>query len=209
VRILAIHATSMSYRVTQKTRMAEADPLREDTMEEGVVLFCCVEKLDERNPGYVVEHAARAVSERLGKLKVGRVLIFPYAHLTNTLSSPEVALTVLKGLGEQLKAGRVEVKRAPFGWYKEFTLQSKGHPLADLSMTICPYEGVECDFQCPYCHNPLREADLATGLATAEPRVSRGSGRDDRTMTSPLSYVPRTGDARLCRERTSDFPGTR
>jgi threonyl-tRNA synthetase len=26
-------------------------------------------------------------------------------------------------------------------------------------MTICPYEGTECDFTCPYCHHPFREAD--------------------------------------------------
>jgi threonyl-tRNA synthetase len=177
VRILAIHATSMAYRTTQKTRIAEPDPIMEDTMEEGVVLFCCVEKLDERNPVYVAEHAARDVMERLGKLKVARVMIFPYAHLTNTLAKPEVALLVLRGLEDRLEAAGIEVKRAPFGWYKEFTIHSKGHPLADLSMTICPYEGVECDFQCPYCHNPLREGDLAAGLTSREPEaVRKGAG---------------------------------
>ncbi|HTY53517.1 MAG TPA: threonyl-tRNA synthetase editing domain-containing protein [Methanomicrobiales archaeon] len=164
MRILAIHATRMEYRATQRTRMAEPDPVREDAMEEGVVLFCCVEKLDERNPGYVAEHAAQDVMDRLGKLKVARVMIFPYAHLANTLARPEVALAVLAGLADQLRARGIEVRRAPFGWYKEFTIHSKGHPLADLSMTICPYEGVECDFQCPYCHNPLREGDIAAAL---------------------------------------------
>jgi hypothetical protein len=162
MRILAIHATSMKYRATQKTRVAEPIEKKEDTMVEGVVLFCCVEKVDERNPEYVVDHGARDVLERLSKLKVARVMIFPYAHLTNTLAQPEVALQVLRGLGERLERAGIEVKRAPFGWYKEFTIHSKGHPLADLSMTICPYEGVECDFQCPYCHNPLREIDLAS-----------------------------------------------
>jgi threonyl-tRNA synthetase len=177
VRILAIHATSMAYRTTQKTKIAEPDPRMEDTLEEGVVLFCCVEKLDERNPGYVAEHAARDVMERLGKLKVRKVMIFPYAHLTSTLARPEVALSVLTALEELLKAAGVEVKRAPFGWYKEFTIHSKGHPLADLSMTICPYEGTECDFQCPYCHNPLREGDLATSLTNEEPEAARkGAG---------------------------------
>jgi len=161
MRILAIHATSMKYRATQKTRMAEPIGTKEDTMEEGVVLFCCVEKVDELNPEYVVAHGSRDVLERLGKLKVARVMIFPYAHLANTLARPDIALQVLRWLGERLEAAGIEVKRAPFGWYKEFTLQSKGHPLADLSMTICPYEGMECDFQCPYCHNPLRKNDLA------------------------------------------------
>jgi threonyl-tRNA synthetase len=51
------------------------------------------------------------------------------------------------------------VKRAPFGWYKQFEIRAKGHPLADLSMTICPYEGTECDFTCPYCHHPFKGAD--------------------------------------------------
>jgi len=168
VRILAIHATSMKYRVTRKTRMAEPTGTKEDTMEEGVVLFCCVEKVDELNPEYVVAHGAGEILERLGKLKVARVMIFPYAHLTNTLAQPEVALRVLRGLGERLEGAGIEVKRAPFGWYKEFTLQSKGHPLADLSMTICPYEGVECDFRCPYCHNPLRETDFGSSRSDGE-----------------------------------------
>jgi threonyl-tRNA synthetase len=177
VRILAIHATSMAYHTTQKTKIAEPSPLMEDTLEEGVVLFCCVEKLDERNPGYVAEHAARDVMERLGKLKVRKVMIFPYAHLTSTLARPEVALSILLALGDRLEEAGVEVKRAPFGWYKEFTIHSKGHPLADLSMTICPYEGTECDFQCPYCHNPLREGDFAVVPAGGEPGPSReGSG---------------------------------
>jgi len=95
----------------------------------------------------------------------------PYAHLANTLARPEIALSVLTGLEERLKSEGTEVKRAPFGWYKEFTIHSKGHPLADLSMTICPYGGIECDFQCPYCHNPLREADLTPGP---------GNGKENR-----------------------------
>jgi len=70
-----------------------------------------------------------------------------------------VALAILKGLDVGLAANGIEVKRAPFGWYKQFEIRGKGHPLADLSMTICPYEGTECDFTCPYCHHPFKEAD--------------------------------------------------
>jgi threonyl-tRNA synthetase len=42
----------------------------------------------------------------------------------------------------------IETKRAAFGWYKEFEIKSKGHPMADFSMTICPYAGGECDNKC-------------------------------------------------------------
>jgi threonyl-tRNA synthetase len=159
VRILSIHATSMWYHATQKTKLAEPVTVREDRMEECVVLFCCVEKLDEKNSDNVISSAVRNVRNRLTTLGVNRVLIYPYAHLTSTLGSPEVALDILTGLEEGLRAESVEVKRAPFGWYKEFEIRGKGHPLADLLMTICPYEGTECDFTCPYCHHPFKEAD--------------------------------------------------
>ena len=159
MKILSIHADILRYRVTRKTKIAEPVPVREDEMKDCVVLFSCVEKLDERDPRYVIESARDSVLKRLDQLKVNRVMIFPYAHLTSTLGSPDCALTILQGLEAELRRHSVDVKRAPFGWYKEFMIQGKGHPLADLSMTICPYEGRTCDFQCPYCNHPIREAD--------------------------------------------------
>jgi threonyl-tRNA synthetase len=161
MRILSIHASRMWYHTTQKTKMAEPDAKAEDEMENCVVLFCCVEKLDEKNPNIVIENAKKNVMARLFQLKVDKVMIYPYAHLTSTLGSPDCALSILKGLEESLKDETITVKRAPFGWYKEFEIRGKGHPLADLSMTICPYEGTECDFTCPYCHHPFKEADAA------------------------------------------------
>jgi threonyl-tRNA synthetase len=159
MRILSIHASSMWYNATQKTKVAEPITVREDRMEECVVLFCCVEKIDEKNPDKVIASAHQNILQRLEKLKVRKVLIYPYAHLTSTLGSPLVAFSILKGLEDALNREPIEVKRAPFGWYKEFEIRGKGHPLADLSMTICPYEGTECDFTCPYCHHPFKGAD--------------------------------------------------
>jgi threonyl-tRNA synthetase len=149
-------------------------------MKECVVLFCCVEKLDERNPDYVIASARMNILERLHKLKVNQVMIYPYAHLTSTLGSPECALRILIGLEEGLRACSVEVKRAPFGWYKEFEIRGKGHPLADLSMTICSYEGVECDFTYPYCKNPIREADLQR--ASIVGHVMEGTDHEEGTF---------------------------
>ncbi len=160
MRIVAIHADHMSYRANRKTKIAEEIETKEDSMENCVVLLSSVEKLDERNPDRVIEAATGEVQDRLRKLKVNRVLIFPFAHLTSTLSSPDVALSVLKGLELRLKVAGVEVKRAPFGWYKEYTIKSKGHPLAELSMVICPYEGQACDFKCPHCENPIELRDM-------------------------------------------------
>ena len=160
MRILSIHANRVWYHATRKTRMAEACDTPDGAMDDCVVLFCCVEKLDEKNPEYVISSAKKNVLARLARLKADRVMIYPYAHLASALGSPECALCILKGLESALRAENIDVKRAPFGWYKEFGIHGKGHPLADLSMTICPYEGTECDFSCPYCHHPIRESDI-------------------------------------------------
>lgn len=180
MRILSIHATSMWYHATHKTKLAESITTREDRMEECVVLFCCIEKLDEKNPANVITSATRNVRKRLATLGVNRVLIYPYAHLTSTLGSPQVALAILTGLEDDLKAESIEVKRAPFGWYKEFEIRGKGHPLADLSMTICPYEGTECDFTCPYCHHPFKEADAVHVCPQAAECTGTCSGTGER-----------------------------
>jgi len=81
VRILSIHADRFWYRTTQKTHMAEQTDKREDGMKDCVVLFCCVEKLDEKNPEYVIRNATNNILARLAKLKVSQVMIYPYAHL--------------------------------------------------------------------------------------------------------------------------------
>ena len=172
MRILSIHANHVWYHATQKTKMAEACNTLDDAMDDCVVLFCCVEKLDEKNPQYVIANATKNVHARLARLKADRVMIYPYAHLTSALGSPDCALGILRGLEAALRAENIEVKRAPFGWYKEFGIHGKGHPLADLSMTICPYEGTECDFSCPYCHHPIKTADAA------KPCVSSPQGAD-------------------------------
>ena len=168
MRILSIHASSMWYNANQKTKMAEPVTVREDRMEECVVLFCCVEKLDEKNPDQVVRGASSGVLVRLGKLKVSRVLIYPFAHLASSLGQPGIALDILKGLETTLINSSIEVKKAPFGWYKEFEIRGKGHPLADLSMTICPYDGSERDFSCPYCNHPIKTSDLSDANAGAD-----------------------------------------
>ncbi len=160
MRILAIHAEKISYKANRKTKFAEPIEKKEDEMTNCMLLLSSVEKLDETDPQAVIQSATHEIMKRLEMIKINRVMIFPYAHLTSTLSSPPVALQILKGLDDSLKAHDIEVKRAPFGWYKEYDIKSTGHPLSEQSMTICPYEGKKCDFLCPHCANPIFVKDL-------------------------------------------------
>ncbi|BAI60479.1 truncated threonyl-tRNA synthetase [Methanocella paludicola SANAE] len=168
MRILAIHASHISWRATKKAKFAEEITKKDGSMDGCVVLFSCVEKQDEVEPARVVEGATREIRKRLGMLKVNKVVVFPFAHLTSALGRPEIALQVLKDLEKSLAGHGYEVERAPFGWYKEYDLKSTGHPLSELSMSICPYEGKSCDASCPYCSHPINISELSKVAPTED-----------------------------------------
>jgi len=54
MKILGIHTDRVWYKVTKKTKIAEPDPVREDEMENCVLLFASVEKSDELSPELTV-----------------------------------------------------------------------------------------------------------------------------------------------------------
>jgi len=120
--------------------MAEECSVLTDRMEEALAVFCAVESIDEEDLEGVVLQAIAEVTKTAGQVNVKEILIYPYAHLSSDLSSPETAVTVLDALRAGLEAEGFMVKRAPFGWYKSFKLSCKGHPLSELSKTIIPGE---------------------------------------------------------------------
>jgi threonyl-tRNA synthetase len=144
MQLLLIHSDFIEYEVKKSTPVAEKidDDLKSGRMEDALTAFIAVEKPDEANPQYVVEKAAESIAKQAGQVKATRIMIYPYAHLSSNLSSPKVAVEVLNGLEAAMKEKGYEVKRAPFGWYKSFTVKCKGHPLSELSRNIRP-EGSE------------------------------------------------------------------
>ncbi|MEM2782839.1 MAG: threonyl-tRNA synthetase editing domain-containing protein, partial [Candidatus Hadarchaeales archaeon] len=140
MRLLLIHADFLEFKALQPTPMAEEveEGKGEGRVEEVLVAFTAVEEEDGRNPEVVISKASEEILDLCKKLGVGRVAVYPYAHLSPSLSSPDIALRILKGLREELTEKGLEVLHVPFGWYKAFTLRCKGHPLSELSRTISP-----------------------------------------------------------------------
>ena len=137
MRVLLLHADSIEYEATKKAlKSAEKDVPLKGSSENSLVVFVTVEPGDEN----VVEDVANDIISQLKRLKVNRVVIYPYAHLSSVLEKPWKAIEVLKRLEELLKEKGVEVQRAPFGWYKRFSISVKGHPLAELSRRYYPKE---------------------------------------------------------------------
>ncbi len=139
MQILFIHADFIEFEIKKSTPLAEKlDPkFKGDRMEDVLVVFLAVEKADEASPQAVLEQGIANILDVAGKVNASRIMLYPYAHLSSSLSKPDTAVEVLKGLEAALRAlNRFEVKRAPFGWYKAFNISCKGHPLSELSRSI-------------------------------------------------------------------------
>jgi len=140
--LLLIHSDFIEFEAKRPTKMAEEieEQARKGRMEEALCAFIAVEKFDEDDPDAVVAEGSKQIADVAGQVHASRIMIYPYAHLSSQLSTPATAVKILKGLQETLSSD-FQVMRAPFGWYKAFTISCKGHPLSELSRSIRLGEG--------------------------------------------------------------------
>ena len=136
MRILQLHSNFIVYQPVEKEiQIAEEAERKENRVEEVLVLFTAIEAGDTQA---LVERAINETRAFLGKLKVNRILIYPFAHLSSGLASPSEALNLIKAMEAYAKEKGIETYRAPFGWNKQFTISIKGHPLAEQARSYAP-----------------------------------------------------------------------
>ena len=129
MRILQLHCDSIEYTPTKKEiKSAEEIEPKKIRIEEVVVCFTAVENDDD---SIVAKNAISEIQESMKKVGCDKLLLYPYAHLSSTLASPGTGLKILKEMEESCTG--TNVMRAPFGWTKAFSIQVKGHPLAESS----------------------------------------------------------------------------
>ncbi|HEY8522554.1 MAG TPA: threonine--tRNA ligase, partial [Nitrososphaeraceae archaeon] len=120
-----------------------------------------VEKGDNK---ITIEKAIEEIKSYSENLKVNRLLIYPYSHLSSYLAPPKYAFEILQELETKSRKIINEVNRAPFGWTKSFNIKVKGHPLAENFKVISdmqfPINGKDATF---------RKEDLKQNLLDIEP----------------------------------------
>jgi len=142
MRIVAIHSDVVEV-VPKEKALKEADEKAEPfSAKEALAVFTAIEEGD-RDLEELAKAFVKAVKEHLNAVKAERVVLYPYVHLTSRPASPRLAKKALDYLERALRQEGIEVLRAPFGWYKAFTLKAKGHPLSELSREIRPGEEEE------------------------------------------------------------------
>ena len=129
MRILQLHCDSIEYTPTKKEIKSaeEIEPIK-IRLEEVVVCFTAVENDDDSD---IAKNAIVDIQKSMKQIGCNKLLLYPYAHLSSNLASPGTGLKILKEMEEISTVS--EVSRAPFGWTKAFSIQVKGHPLAESS----------------------------------------------------------------------------
>ncbi|MBU0959045.1 MAG: threonine--tRNA ligase [Nanoarchaeota archaeon] len=144
MKILLLHSSYIRYKPLKKA-LKKIEDLTGKEMEgkeikEALVVMTAVEKGDSKKS---VKAFVQHIKEVAEQVKAKNIVLYPYAHLSQNLAAPDVAVEVLKDAEKVLKKD-YSVSRAPFGYYKEFELKVKGHPLSELSREIKPdLEGEE------------------------------------------------------------------
>jgi len=142
MKILSLHCDYITFQPLKKA-LKEPEKLTKQrekpiTVKEALVIFTAVEKVDESN-GKILALYLENIEDLVKQVKADSIVLYPYAHLSSSLSSPAFAQTLMEDAEKKLKKN-YKVVRAPFGYYKTFELKCKGHPLAELSREI-KYDG--------------------------------------------------------------------
>ncbi len=142
MRILLLHADKFTFKVTGETSVTKLlDPITEEeksgSAEEVLVSMLSMEKDDfKRVPG-LIEEAVNEITEHAKKVNCKRIFLYPYAHLSPTLEAPRNAAKILKMINDEISKNKdLEIFKAPFGVYKAFHIEVKGHPLSEMGRTI-------------------------------------------------------------------------
>src|SRR3989344_8210300 len=139
MKILSLHTDYIKFKPLKKAlKNIEAltdEDKKEKHIDEALAVMTAVEKTDEHNIKKIVEKLVEEIENIAKQVDVKNIVLYPYAHLSSNLASPEHAVNALIE-AEKLLEKKFKVWRAPFGYYKEFELKVKGHPLSELSREI-------------------------------------------------------------------------
>lgn len=137
MRVLQLHCDSIEYTATKKEiECAEEGGEGTARLENALAALVAVEAGDDEG---TAERAAADISSLAARIGCGRVLVYPYAHLSASLAPPREALALLRRVEAGIRAD--EVSHAPFGWTKSYAVRVKAHPLAESLREFGPGGG--------------------------------------------------------------------
>ncbi|MHA2219088.1 MAG: threonine--tRNA ligase [Candidatus Hodarchaeales archaeon] len=143
MQLLLIHSHGFEWKVTEKAiKDAESSKdvsLNYKTSDSVLITFISVEEPDISDMDHIIEQTGMEIQAALKDVGEKQLILYPWVHLAKTTpANPNTALSTIKKLEKYLRTNfeDLDIIRAPFGYYKGFTLNCKGHALAERSKEI-------------------------------------------------------------------------
>ncbi len=134
MKTLNLHCDYIKFKALKKAikSIDELAPNQnlEAESKECLVVLIAVEKGDSES---TIPKLTDDIKKIANEVKTKNIVLYPYAHLSSNLSSPETAIQILRTAKSELQKANCDVIVAPFGYYKQFEIKVKGHPLSELS----------------------------------------------------------------------------
>ncbi len=200
MKILSLHCDYIKFKpVKPALKGATLEKAEEKQVEvrEVLVIFTAVEKQDETNKD-ILKLYLENVLDLMDKTKAKSLVLYPYAHLSPSLSAPDFAKNLVIEAEKELKKKKLEVFRAPFGYYKEFELKCKGHPLAELSRSVG--ESIETESSGKIKTPKLAKNQYHEPELTKEQRENLGKMMSKVHMTAPTGEKGLKSNVEIGRE---------
>jgi len=138
MKILLLHVDYIKFKPLKKALKSIGELSEKEKkggeVKEALVVLTSVEKSDT-SVEKIIEEFVKNIKDVAKQVKTKNIVLYPYVHLSNNPSSPELAMEILD-VAEKNLSKDFKVIQAPFGYYKEFEMKVKGHPLSELSREI-------------------------------------------------------------------------
>ncbi|MFA6322335.1 MAG: threonyl-tRNA synthetase editing domain-containing protein [Candidatus Buchananbacteria bacterium] len=126
MHLLLLHCKEFSYKLDHPTPIADRNVFEKvSNYQNALVVFVAIEKGDK---GEKVDRAILEIIKLADTLKIEKIIINPFAHLSSTLAPAEQAREFSQLISDKLKEKtKLSIIYTSFGWYKSFVMDVFGH----------------------------------------------------------------------------------
>lgn len=130
MRILLLDVDKIGYELVKpEASIYEESGEKKVEVENAIVMLMSIEKDDD---GSTADKALSDVKKFMDQLKMTKLVVYPFAHLSSNLEEPKKAMQIIDYTYKNASSWKgMEVRKAPFGWNKKLSIVMKGHPLAE------------------------------------------------------------------------------
>jgi threonyl-tRNA synthetase len=125
-----LHTDEFESRVVEKStrpKSIDSEEEKEGTrkMEKNLTVLFCVEKEDNLSK---VSDLCKEIIKATEDFSTDKIMIAPFVHLSNNISSPKVAKEMYEELVKKFQGSKYIIETSHFGYHKSLLLKVKGHP---------------------------------------------------------------------------------